>query len=152
MSAMRKMKANAGQSAPKSCLLRILNSWGEVETATAAIHVVPGCPQVWRRDDPRFAAEYDLYCRDADQRVVDRVRQRALQGDIRAMSLSIRAAGGFVAPKTKERVPQPLHPDVASAMLTAGFEALREVENQPTIPVINPTLRSYVHPRPFGQP
>jgi hypothetical protein len=106
---------------------RALASWFDAAVACESAFVAPGLPYDWRRDDRDFRAFCRACDEDADARVVETVRLRALGGDTRALSLAFRTARGLARPVDVTPVPceeESYPPHVAEAMIAAGLAAM----------------------------
>ena len=102
-------------------------AWFDAPGTGEAAFVAPGLPYAWRRADPAFRDFCHTFDEDADARVVETVRLRALGGDARALTLAFRASRGLarpvdVTPVACEEEPYPPH--VAAAMIEAGLAAM----------------------------
>src|SRR5260370_27745422 len=64
--------------------------WGDYDAAGDGAYVTPSRPMSWQRDDNRFALTCDNLGRDADQRIIGMVRERALAGAPYAVALALR--------------------------------------------------------------
>lgn len=107
--------------------IRAASGWCQAGGSGEASFVRPGRPLSWRRDAPVFAAECGDLDLDADRRVIETVRQRALEGDPHAHALAFRASRGPA--RSVDLTPLPtdtefLSPEVAEAMIDAGLAAL----------------------------
>ena len=65
--------------------VQALAAWFDAPGTGEAAFVAPGLPYAWRRADPAFRAFCHTFDEDADARVVETVRLRALGGDSRAL-------------------------------------------------------------------
>src|SRR5260370_23365568 len=110
--------------------------WGDYAAAGDGAYVPPSRPMIWQRDDNRFALTCDNLGRDADQRIIGMVRERALAGAPYAVALAVRAARGMaqsvdMTPR-KSTVASP-PPAVATARMEGGRRGAGEE---------NPALRN----------
>ena len=101
--------------------------WYDLETMSEGSYTTPAQRLRWRRDDP----EFDRLCADREDeeeaRVIDLVRQRALDGDHHALALCHRTLRGAARPeKPRQAEPRdygPRDPKVAAAMIEAAIRA-----------------------------
>ncbi len=103
--------------------------WGDYDAAGDGAYVTPSRPMIWQRDDNRFALTCDNLGRDADQRIIGMVRERALAGAPYAVALAVRAARGMaqsVDMTPRKSTVASMSPEVANAMMEAGLRALGE--------------------------
>jgi hypothetical protein len=108
---------------------RTASGWCQADGTGESTYILPGRPTAWRRADRAFAADCDVLDRDADRRVVETVRLRALGGDTRAQALSFRAARGFARPvdvSPPAEAIKPMDPELAAAMIEAGLNAVKK--------------------------
>ena len=119
-----------GPAEPKAPLWwRTASGWCQADGIGESTYILPGRPTAWRRADRGFAADCDALDRDADRRVVETVRLRALGGDTRALALSFRAARGFARPvdvTPPAATIKPMDPELAAAMIEAGLNAVHK--------------------------
>src|SRR5438270_7127207 len=135
-------ETKAGEKPKKRFWLNHLETWTDWDGAGEGAYIQPGKPMVWRRDDPHMMAAMAEYDENADRRVVEAVRQRALRGEAQAMGVSYRAARGMARPVDRSPTEpefMPMAPEVSEAMLQAGFRAMgMDPSDQSTWPDLPP--------------
>lgn len=118
--------------------------WGDGERLTEGAYALPFTPSLWRRGNTEAKGTSSVLVEEDDARALDKVRERALAGDDRALLLMFRARrapGKGIEPAGRWQAEPPLPPEVAAAMIEAGLAALGE-----------PTVIDIPHPAPKGTP
>jgi hypothetical protein len=117
-----------GEALRRAFWFHIRAAWNDPGAASAGTFTLPGQPEVWYRQDPYFAGEYDALARDDEKRVFEAVRSKAVDGEPWALALCYRSARGLARSVDADRrgryhEPPAMAPHVAAAMIQAGLRA-----------------------------